>query len=161
SFDLNTMRLPGVLVRIAIVYCITSLIVLHVPLRAQAILGAVLLLGYWALMAFLPNWRDYQGNLSHDGNVAGWVDRAVLGTNHMYSGDRVTDPEGLLSTLPAVVTCLLGYWSGVFIQRRRINYETVLLLLGCGAICVQIALLWNLSFPINKKIWTSSYVLLA
>jgi predicted acyltransferase len=79
----------------------------------------------------------------------------------MYSGDRITDPEGLLSTVPAIVTALLGYWTGIFIQRRGLNHETVLLLLGCGAICVEIGLLWNLAFPINKKLWTSSYVLLS
>jgi predicted acyltransferase len=161
SFDLSEMRLPGVLVRIAIVYFFTSLIVLHIPLRGQIVLGIVLLLGYWAALAFLPSFGEYERNLSHEGNVVGWVDRAVLGPNHMYSGDRVTDPEGLLSTLPAIVTALLGYWTGLFIQRRGLNYEMVLLLLGCGAICVEVALLWNVALPINKKIWTSSYVLLS
>jgi predicted acyltransferase len=161
SFDLSSMRLPGVLVRIAIVYFFTSLIVLHIPLRGQIVLGIILLLGYWAALAFLPNLGEYERNLSHEGNVVGWVDRAVLGPNHMYSGDRVTDPEGLLSTLPAIVTALFGYWTGLFIQRRGLNYEMVLILLGCGAICVEVALLWNFALPINKKIWTSSYVLLS
>jgi predicted acyltransferase len=148
-------------VRIAIVYFLTSLIVLHLALRGQIVLGIILLLGYWAALAFLPNFGEYERNLSHEGNVAGWVDRAVLGPNHMYSGDRVTDPEGLLSTLPAIVTALLGYWIGLFIQRRGLNYEMVLIMLGCGAICVEVALLWNFALPINKKLWTSSYVLLS
>jgi predicted acyltransferase len=161
SFDLETLRLPGVLVRIAIVYFFASLIVLHVPVRGQIVLGIVLLLGYWGLLAWLPNPHDYAANLSREGNVVGAIDRAVIGQNHMYSGDRMTDPEGLLSTLPAIVTSLLGYWTGLVIQRRGLNNETVLLLLGCGAICVQLGLLWNLAFPINKKLWTSSYVLLS
>jgi predicted acyltransferase len=161
TFDLSSMRLPGVLVRIAIVYFFTSLIVLHIPLRGQIVLGIILLIGYWALLALLPNFGEYERNLSHEGNVVGWVDRAVLGPDHMYSGDRVTDPEGLLSTLPAVVTALLGYWTGLFIQRRGLNYEMVLVMLGCGAICVQVALLWGFALPINKKLWTSSYVLLS
>jgi predicted acyltransferase len=161
SFDLETLRLPGVLVRIAIVYCIASLVVLHIPLRGQVVLGLVLLLGYWGLLAWLPDPHGYTANLSREGNVVGLVDRTVLGKNHMYSGDPITDPEGLLSTLPAIVTALLGYWTGLFIQRRGLNNETVLLLVGCGAICVEIGLLWNLAYPINKKLWTSSYVLLS
>ncbi len=161
TFDLETLRLPGVLVRIALVYFFASFIALHVPLRGQAVLGVVLLLGYWGLLAFLPNPHDYTANLSREGNVVGAVDRAVLGQNHMYSGDPLTDPEGLLSTLPAIVTALLGYWTGIFIQRRGLSYETVVLLMGCGAIGVQLGLLWDLAFPINKKLWTSSYVLLS
>lgn len=160
SFDLETLRLPGVLVRIAMVYFFASLIVLHVPVRGQIVLGIVLLLGYWGLLAWLPDPHDYAANLSREGNLVGAIDRALIGQKHMYSGDRMTDPEGLLSTLPAIVTSLLGYWTGLVIQRRGLNNETVLLLLGCGAICVELGLLWNLAFPINKKLWTSSYVLL-
>ena len=161
SIHLDTLRLPGVLVRIAIVYFFASLIVLHVPRRGQVVLAAALLFGYWVLLAFLPNPHDYRANLSHEGNLVGLIDRTIIGEKHMYSGDRVTDPEGLLSTLPAIVTALLGYWTGLFIQHGGINYQTVLLLLGCGAICVELGLLWDLVFPINKKIWTSSYVLLS
>jgi predicted acyltransferase len=161
SLHLDTLRLPGVLVRIGIVYGITSLIVLHVPLRAQVALGMTLLLGYWALFAWLPDPHDYQANLSHEGNVAGVVDRAVLGTNHMYSGDRIVDPEGILSTLPAVVTCLIGYWTGLFIQRRGANKGTVGMLIAAGIVCAAVGYGWGYAFPINKKIWTSSYVLLA
>jgi predicted acyltransferase len=160
AFDLSDLRIFGVLVRIALVYFFASMIVLHIPLRAQVILSAAILLGYWATLAFLPNPHDYAANLSHEGNVVGAVDRALIGTQHMYSGDRVTEPEGLLSTFPSIVTALLGYWAGLFIQRRGINRETVLFLLGCGAILVEIGLLWDLSLPINKKIWTSSFVLL-
>lgn len=168
TFDLSTLRIFGVLVRIALVYFFTSLIVLHLPLRGQIVLAAVLLLGYWGLLAWLPNPHDYQSNLSPAGNVVGAVDRSLIGPPHMYTYDRETDslkektePEGLLSTLPAIVTCMLGYWAGLAIQRRKINDDTVVLLLGCGAICVELGLFWNLAFPINKKIWTSSYVLLA
>jgi predicted acyltransferase len=74
---------------------------------------------------------------------------------------EMTEPEGVLSTFPAIVTCLLGYWTGLAIQRRGLNYDTIVLLLGCGAVCVQAGLLWDLAFPINKKIWTSSYVMLS
>jgi predicted acyltransferase len=160
-FDLTNMRIPGVLVRIAVVYLFTSLIVLHIPLRGQVVFGVVLLLGYWAVLGLLPKPDDYWGNLSHEGNVAGVVDRAVLGTNHMYSGDRIVDPEGLLSTFPAIVTALLGYWTGLFIQQRGVNYRTVATLASVGVLLAIVGQTWDLVFPINKKIWTSSYVLLA
>ncbi len=85
----------------------------------------MLLLGYWAVMGLLPNRGDYERNLSPDGNVAGLVDRAVFTPQHMYTYDsetgrlsEMTEPEGILSTFPAIVTCLLGYWTGLAIQRR-------------------------------------------
>jgi predicted acyltransferase len=167
TLNFSTMRFPGVLQRIAVVYFIVSLVALHVPVRAQAALAAILLLGYWALLAFLPHMGDYQRNLTLDGNVVGLVDRAVFTPRHMYTYDpetgmldEQTDPEGLLSTLPAIVTTLLGYWTGRAIQRHGLRNETVLLLLACGAICAVLGLAWALAFPINKKLWTSSFVLL-
>ena len=167
TLDFSTMRLPGVLQRIAVVYCIASLVALHFPLRAQAAFAAVLLLGYWALLAFLPHRGDYDRNLSPDGNVVGLVDRTVFTPPHMYTYDsetgtleEQTEPEGILSTLPAIVTALLGYWTGLAIQRRSLSDETVLLLLACGALCAVVGMAWGLAFPINKKIWTSSFVLL-
>jgi predicted acyltransferase len=108
SLELDTLRLPGVLVRIAVVYFLTALAVLHFKFRTQVIVAAAILFGYWALLAALPNPNDYTSNLSREGNLVGKIDREVLGTNHMWSGDPITDPEGLLSTLPAVVTALLG-----------------------------------------------------
>jgi predicted acyltransferase len=167
TLNFSTLRLPGVLQRIAVVYFIVSLIAIHFPLRAQAAIATVLLLGYWALMAILPHPGDYERNLSPDGNVAGLVDRAVFTPPHMYTYDsetgtldEQTEPEGILSTFPAIVTTLLGYWTGLAIQRRGLNSETVLLLLACGAICAVAGIAWGLVFPINKKIWTSSFVLL-
>jgi predicted acyltransferase len=163
----STLRFPGVLQRIAVVYCIVSLVALHLPVRAQAILATILLLGYWALLAFLPHAGDYERNLSPDGNVVGLVDRAVFTPPHMYTYDsetgtldEQTEPEGILSTLPAIVTTLLGYWTGLAIQRHGLSHETVIVLLVCGAACAVAGLAWALIFPINKKIWTSSFVLL-
>jgi predicted acyltransferase len=112
-------------------------------------------------LGWLPNPQDYQSNLSPEGNLVRVVDRAVIGEAHMYTqAEREkTDPEGLLSTLPAIVTALLGYWSGLVIQRQGINARTVGLLVAAGAVCTVIGLSWGTLFPINKKIWTSSYVL--
>jgi predicted acyltransferase len=162
SLDLETLRLPGVLVRIALVYFATSLIVLHVPLFAQVALGVLLLLGYWAMLAWHPDHHDYQGNLSPEGNMVRVVDIKLIGEDHMYTRARTekTDPEGLLSTLPAIVTSLLGYWTGLFIQRRGVNYRTAAILLACGIACAAIGQGWHVYFPVNKKLWTSSFVLL-
>src|SRR5262249_28325388 len=122
-FDLSNLRIFGVLVRIAIVYFFASLIVLNIPLRAQVALAVVILLGYWATLAFLPNPNDYTSNLSNKGNVTVIVDRALVGDKHMYHGDPPTEPEGFLSTFPAIISALMGYWTGLFIQRRGINYR--------------------------------------
>src|SRR5262245_35046340 len=130
--DLSNLRIFGVLVRIAIVYFIAALIVLNIPLRAQVALSIVILLGYWATLAFLPNPHDYARNLSNKGNVTVIVDRALVGDKHMYHGDPPTEPEGFLSTFPAIVTALIGYWTGLFIQRRGITYSTALSLAVYG-----------------------------
>jgi len=160
SFDLAHLRLPGVLVRIGIVYFCASMIVLHTRVRGQVVLGVVLLLGYWGLLAWLPNPHDYASNLSRDGNVVGLVDRTLMGLDHMYRAGGNTDPEGLLSTLPSIVTSLFGYWTGLFIQRRGVNYKLVAALLLAGIALAAIGQGWHELFPINKKLWTSSFVLL-
>jgi predicted acyltransferase len=160
TFDLSNLRIFGVLVRIALVYFFTSLIALHIPLRAQIVLGFLILMGYWMLLAWHPDHDNYQKNLSREGNIVGLVDRTLIGTKHMWSGDPVTDPEGMLSTPPAIVTALLGYWVGLFIQRRGVNYRTVALLAACGLAIAAIGQGWHFALPINKKLWTSSFVLL-
>jgi predicted acyltransferase len=160
SFDLSNLRIFGVLVRIAIVYFFTSLIVLNFPLWAQVDRAVVILLGYWLVLAVLPNPGDYKANLSNEHNLTVVVDRAIVGDKHMYHGDPPTEPEGFLSTFPAIVSALMGYWTGLFIQRRGVNYKTVALLAACGLAVAAIGQLWHHTFPINKKLWTSSFVLL-
>jgi predicted acyltransferase len=160
TFNLETLRFYGVLVRIAIVYFVCSLVVLHVPLKGQVVLALAILLGYWAAFALLPNVGEYRANLTNEGNFVVAFDRATIGDKHMYRGDPPTDPEGLLSTLPAIVTALLGYWSGLYIQRAGINTRMVLRLALAGLIVAALGQLWHFGFPINKKIWTSSFVLL-
>ena len=157
----SNWRFPGVLQRIGLVYLLASLVVLHLGLRSQVILAAILLFGYWGLLAWFPT-DNYHTNLSPDGNVVREVDLAILGPSHMYTQatSEKTDPEGLLSTLPAIVTALAGYWVGLFIQRRGVNTKTVVGLLIAGSIAVAIGLLWGTVFPINKKLWTSSFVVL-
>jgi predicted acyltransferase len=154
-------------VRIALVYLFTSLIVLNIPLRGQIALGIAILLGYWATLAFLPDSHNYWNNLSNEGNIVSRFDRATIGEPHMYTYDRKskkleepTEPEGFLSTFPAIVSALMGYWTGLFIQRRGINYDTVVRVAAYGLVIAIIGQAWHLIFPINKKLWTSSFVLL-
>jgi predicted acyltransferase len=160
TFDLSNLRIFGVLVRIALVYFCASIIVLNVPVRAQVALAVVILLAYWATLGFLPDRHDYWKNLTNDNNITVVVDRALVGDKHMYHGDPPTEPEGFLSTFPAIVSALMGYWTGLFIQRRGINSDMLIRLALCGALCVELGLLWHMSFPINKKLWTSSFVVL-
>jgi predicted acyltransferase len=162
SISLANLRYPGVLVRIALVYFAASFVVLHLGVRAQLALATALLLGYWAMLGWLPNPHDYSANLSPEGNSVRVVDRALLGENHMYTKGKTekTDPEGLLSTLPAIVTTLLGYWAGLLIQRKGVNLWTVAMLIGIGLVCFAVGWGWGLWFPISKKLWTSSFVLL-
>ena len=158
----TTLRIPGVLQRIGLVYFVVSLVALHTSVRTQLILAIAILLGYWALLAWQPHPHDYQDNLSRTGNVVRVVDRAIFGDNHLYTEgkEEPTDPEGLLSTFPAIVTALAGYWAGLVIQQRGCNARTVLLLIAVGVVSTAIGLTWGLWFPISKKLWTSSFVLL-
>jgi predicted acyltransferase len=157
------VRLPGILQRIGLVYCAVALIALHIRPRGQVILATAVLLGYWAMLTWLPNPHDVQANYSPEGNLVRVVDRTVFTDGHLFtqSTDDPTDPEGLLSTLPAIVTALFGYWAGLAIQRRGANWNTVLWLLACGAVCILFALAWHPLFPINKRLWTSNFVFLA
>ena len=146
-------RILGVLERIALGYGAAALIV-HYGGRAGAIgFGVSALLGYWWLMhAF--------GDYSLAGNAAIKLDKLVLGEAHMYHGEGAAfDPEGILSTLPAIVNVLAGYLAGRFVRENGRNARTIARLLLAGAACVLLALWWNTVFPINKKLWTSSYVL--
>jgi predicted acyltransferase len=162
SLHLDTLRFPGVLQRIGVVYCVTSLIVLHLGVRGQAAIGAVLLLGYAAMLTWLPNPHDKAANLTPEGNIVRLVDGKLISPAHWYTQGRSekTDPEGLLSNLPAIVTALLGYWSGLAVQRRGANLPTVGLLVVCGVACAAIGLTWDSWLPIGKKLWTSSFVML-
>jgi predicted acyltransferase len=146
-------RIFGVLQRIALGYGAAALIV-HYGGRLGAFgFGVAALLGYWGIMhAF--------GDYSLAGNAAIKLDKLVLGEAHMYHGEGVAfDPEGILSTLPAIVNVLAGYLAGRFARDSGRSGRTIARLLLAGAVCVLLALWWNTVFPINKKLWTSSYVL--
>jgi len=160
SYDLSTIRIPGVLQRIAVCYLLASLIFLHTKWRTQAVIAAALLLGYWALMALVPVPGFGAGMLdSKEGNLAAYLDRALL-EGHLWRHAKVYDPEGILSTLPALATTLLGVLTGHLLRSRRSELEKVAAMFVAGAAGVVAGWAWNHWFPVNKALWTSSYVLL-
>jgi predicted acyltransferase len=164
-FHLHTMRFYGVLPRIAICYLITaSLYLISADWRNKAALAVAALAGYWILMRFVPvPGYGVPGHdiplLDRDANLAAWLDRQIFSASHLYEHTR--DPEGLLSTLPALATSLLGLLTGIWLRTQRTLAAKGVGIAAAGISGVLLGGLWNLSFPINKKLWTSSYVLFA
>jgi predicted acyltransferase len=169
--DLSQVRLPGVLQRIGLCYFLVAMLVLHLRVRWQVLVGAAVLLAYWALLRFVPvpelppdSRKAFEllgeGGLSNTQNWARWLDLRVLGERFTWSGSA-TDPEGLLSTLSASVTTLMGYWAGVYLRSRpRPTTRAALVLAVAGCAGIGAGLAWSLDQPANKTLWTSAYVLL-
>ncbi len=156
SRDYSTLRIMGVLQRIALAYGIGSIICLALRKEYLWVVTAVLLLLYWALLAFFGGADPYSLN----DNLALKADLAILGRNHMYKGFGIPfEPEGLLSTIPAICTVIIGYFTGELISKGRASGKTVIKLLLIGAGTAGLGYLWGMVFPINKALWTSSYVL--
>ncbi len=156
--DYSTLRIMGVLQRIALAYGLGAIIILLVRKNYIWMVTAFILLGYWALMYFFGGDAPY----TLEGNLAVKIDRALLGENHLYKGFGIPfDPEGLLSTIPAVGTVLLGFMAGSLIGSFGKSWKTVGYMAAIGAVLIVAGLIWNHFFPINKPIWTSSYVLYA
>lgn len=161
-FHLATLRIPGVLQRIAVCYLLAALLVVltggAAGWRLQAGVATALLLGYWLLMTRVAPPGGAAGDLSPAGNLAGYVDRLVLGP-HIWQVSRFYDPEGVLSTLPAVATTLLGVLAGHWIRGDRPGRRVAAGLAIGGLAATGAGWLWGLTFPINKSLWTSSYAL--
>jgi predicted acyltransferase len=161
-FHLGTLRIPGVLQRIAVCYLLAALLVILTGgvtgWRLQAVVAGGLLVGYWLLMTRVPPPGGVAGDLSPAGSLAGYVDRRVLGP-HIWQAAKVYDPEGVLSTLPAVATTLLGVLAGHWIRTARPGRRVVVGLVVGGLAGTVAGWLWGWSFPINKALWTSSYAL--
>lgn len=156
-FQLSTIRIPGVLQRIAVCYLFASIIFLTTKVRTQAVITILLLLIYWLLMTRLHAPGFATGDLSKEGSVASFVDRVIFGP-HIWKQGKVYDPEGLLSTIPAVATTLFGVLTGQWLRTSKSQYEKVTGLFVGAACCVVIGWCWHPFFPINKSLWTSSYV---
>jgi predicted acyltransferase len=156
-FNLSTIRIPGVLQRLAVCYFFASIIFLKTKVRTQVIITIALLLIYWLLMTRLHAPGFGTGDLSKEGSVASFIDRTILGP-HIWRAGKVYDPEGLLSTIPAIATALFGVLTGQWLRTDKSPYEKVAGMFVAGAACVVIGWCWNPFFPINKGLWTSSYV---
>ena len=150
------IRIPGVLQRIAICYLFASLIIYFLKIRGALVASVVILLLYWILCASLGNPADPYSMNGYFGNA---VDKAVLGELHMYHGEGLAfEPEGIMSTLPAIVQVIFGYFVGFYIHSKGKSYEMLAHLFVAGCLLLFTGITWDLAFPINKKIWTSSYV---
>lgn len=153
------IRLMGVLQRLALCYFFAGLLFCTFRLRGMIIACVALLVGYWALMTFVPVPGVGAGNFQEGTNFANYVDKQYL---PWRKWDVDHDPEGLLSTLPAIATCLLGVFAGLLLKSKTVYDQTkVNWLLVAGIAGVALGFLWGLQFPVIKKIWTSSYVLVA
>jgi predicted acyltransferase len=159
SAGLDQVRLLGVLQRIALCYMFASLIFCVAKPKAMVAICVSLLIGYWALMTFVPVPGHGAGNFAEGANLANYIDSRYL-PFRKWDGDH--DTEGLLSTLPAIATCLLGVFSGLLLSNVRVpDRKKVLYLIVAGIAGVVLGFLWGLQFPVIKKVWTSSYVLVA
>ena len=155
--DLSELRLPGVLQRIGLAYLIAAPIVLYTDVRGRVAALLALLLGYWALLELVPVPGVGAGVLEPGRDLGAWLDRALLGTNHLWDYSRTWDPEGLLGSLPAAGSALLGVFVGDWLRGARPVRRTATGLVAGGALAVVLGLAWGVVFPINKSLWTSSY----
>ncbi|WP_254562755.1 acyltransferase family protein [Dyadobacter diqingensis] len=158
--DYETVRIPGVLQRIAIVYLIVSLLYLKTTWKTQAIIGVVVLLAYWALMTLIPVPGIGTPNFEKGTNLAAWLDNYLL-PGHLWATSETWDPEGILSTLPAIGTGIAGLLVGTLLTNSFSKDKKASYLLIAAVSAIVVGQLWNIVFPINKALWTSSYVLYA
>ena len=175
-YNYGTLRIFGVLQRIAVVYLITSVIFLHTNWKHLVGISVVLLLGYWLIMTVILVPGCEVTSISDKAcNLAAYIDRLILTENHIWRGGKVYDPEGILSTIPAIVTCISGVLTGKWLvgtqapslrespdttgteETRRL--ATCVQMFFFGVVLLALGLIWNSYFPMNKALWTSSYVL--
>ncbi len=152
------VRIPGVLQRIGIVYFFISLLYLKANLRTQILVVATLLLIYWGLMTLIPVPGIGAANLEKGTNLSAYIDNLFL-KNHMWSQSITWDPEGILNTIPAIASGIMGMLIGQLLNQSLPKLEIVKKMSVIGLVLVILGLIWNIAFPINKSLWTSSYVL--
>ncbi|WP_426170263.1 acyltransferase family protein [Pseudoduganella sp. R-34] len=152
---LSEVRLPGVLQRIGLCFGIAALVLHYLGERGAVVFSVVALLGHWLVMALF-------GDYSLEGNAGRAVDLWIFGAGHLYQGEGLPfDPEGLLGTLPATVNVIGGYFAGRYLRGHGATVRTLGVLAGAGVVLSVLALCWAPLLPINKKLWTGSYVLLS
>ncbi|MGB4991001.1 MAG: heparan-alpha-glucosaminide N-acetyltransferase domain-containing protein [Pyrinomonadaceae bacterium] len=177
-YNYGTLRIFGVLQRISVCYLVTSIIFLHTNWKQQVGICVALLLGYWLIMTTIPVPGCEITSLSDKAcNLAAYLDRLILTENHIWRGGKVYDPEGILSTIPAIVTTISGVLTGKWLTRSdrsqvtddetsdpspvtlHLSRDRVSGLFFFGLVLLALGLIWNSYFPMNKSLWTSSYVL--
>ena len=159
TVDWSSARIPGVLQRIAVVYLFAALAWLHLKPWPRAFLMLALLAGYWLAMALIAVPGHSAGELGPQSNLAAYVDHAVLGRHTWKKAPGPGDPEGILSTIPAIATALAGLFTGDWLRSRRTSREKLKGLLLWGAVATIAGLALAPWFPINKNLWTSTYVI--
>ncbi|HMT08232.1 MAG TPA: hypothetical protein PKA82_09520 [Pyrinomonadaceae bacterium] len=170
-YNFGTIRIMGVLQRIAVVYLITSLLFLHFNWKQLVGISAFLLFGYWLIMTVIPVPGCEVTTIADKAcNVAAYLDRVILTEDHIWRGGKVYDPEGLLSTIPAIVTCISGVLTGLWLksgdrnqvtidEKNDLSLRTASGMFFFGLVLLALGYIWNSYFPMNKALWTSSYVL--
>lgn len=160
NFELAHMRIPGVLPRIALVFGISAAIYVKTTARMQLFIIFIILIGYYFVLNYVPVPGFGPANLEPSTTLGAWLDRAVFTENHLWQDGKNLDPEGLLSTIPAVATALIGILAGTYLKKSQLASTKELgKFIICSVILYLIAIIWNTSFPINKSLWTSTYVL--
>jgi predicted acyltransferase len=161
KFDWANTRYPSVLGRIGLAYMFAAIIVLNARLPYQLLWAVGLLMGYWAALKFIPVPGFGAGDLEPGHTLTDYIDRLILRDllgSKLYNGDR--DPEGLLATIPAIATALAGSATGQLLRSERYSgYMKTLIMAIAGLACLDAAHFWDPSFPINKNLWSSSFVL--
>jgi predicted acyltransferase len=163
GFDLDpfAMRFAGVLQRIAIASCAAAIIAMNTNPRTQLYIVGAILAGYWLAMALIPVPGAGAGDFTQYGNLAGYIDRLLLPYPGKWCCYGFGDSEGILTTIPAVATALLGVQAGHLLRSNATAMVKIMRLIIAGTTCLTIGIAWHFVFPINKYLWTSSFVLFA
>lgn len=156
--NFRNVRIPGVLQRIAIVYLIVSILYATTNTITQIVIGLVCLFGYWALMTLVPVPDFGAANVEKGTNLAAWLDNYLL-PGHLWATSKTWDAEGILSTVPALATGIAGVLTGTFLTNKTDKNKKPVYLIGAGVAGVALGFLWGMVFPINKALWTSTFVL--
>ncbi|TRX02827.1 acyltransferase family protein [Flavobacterium gawalongense] len=154
----HDVRLPGVLQRIGIVYFVITLLYLKTTQKTQLIVASTILLGYWGIMTLVPVPGIGLANLEKGTNLASWMDGVLL-KDHVWAVTKTWDPEGILSTIPAIASGIIGLLTGQLLNRPLPKIEIAKKMGIAGISLILVALLWSIAFPLNKSLWTSSFVL--
>ena len=156
--QLQNLRIPGVLQRIALVNLFCGLLLIYSQRHLRLFLASLFLLAYWILLEYIPSPLSIFPTLAYESNWAAWVDQSILG-KHVWSSMPLMDPEGILSTFPAFASGILGIEIAFLFSKQKSQDEKTILLFVAGFILTAAGLAWSSVFPMVKKLWTSSYVL--